>query len=264
MADGRHGLLTMPIGRRDLLASLTMAAFLHPAAGLGPAMAQAAPAQGLAAFRPPARPMIFTRRLRRELKDGAAIEVIRSFRVQFLADPGGGYRVEGEQTLASVSAPPTLAPLARLEEQRVETALFPLRLDARGRIVALPDGRQPADLGTAMAEAFAWAARQPLSADTRVAAQEFAIGLHTVGARMISILPPDIFTGSAAPLERRERLTMPDGGEGLVHVSFNAEGAGGQGLLTRASRIVVTEAAGSRRRSVEEWTLEALPETLPR
>ena len=205
-------------------------------------------------FRPPPGPMLFTRRLVRELPGGAAIVVTRTFRIQFLMG-GGGYRVEGAQTSAHVSAPPSLGALAQMEEQRQETGLFPMQLDGNGRIVAGPGGT-PADLTQAVDEAFAWIARHPMTRSGRGAAQEFVIGLQTVASSITTAVPTDLFTGNSNPMERTQDLTMPDGQPGRVSVSYAGTPCQGGGLLGRAQRIVTTEASGSSLRSIEEWTLE--------
>lgn len=187
--------------------------------------------------------MIFTRRLRRELGDGAAIEVVRTFEIRFLPVPGG-YRVEGAQTSAKVSAPAKLAAFVQLEEQRQETSTFPLLLDAAGRIVGAPPGGQPADMGQAVNETFAWVARNRLPVSTQAAAREFVIGLATVAARISSLLPQDLFTGPAAPIERVQELTMPDGRPGTISVSYAGRVGPTGGLFQHAERVVTTDAGG--------------------
>ena len=237
------------MGRRTVLARIGLIALLPSLAS--PAVAQA---QGPAGFQAPAGPMLFTRRLMRELPDGAAIIVTRTFEIDFLP-MAGGFRVEGRQVAAHVEAPPRLNGLARLEEQRQETGLFPMQLDGAGRIVAGPGG-PPADLGHAVDEAFGWIARNPMRQADHAAAQEFVIGLQTVAARITTALPPDLFTGNPKPLERTQDLTMPDGLPGKISVSYTGTARSGGGLLARAQRIVTTEASGSVLRSVEEWTLQ--------
>lgn len=220
-------------------------------------------AQGNAMFHPPAGPMLFRRRLLRELPGGEAIIVTRIFEIRFhrLA---GGYRVEGAQTRAEVSAPASLGALARLEEQRQETGLFPLHLDANGRIIAGPGGRAASDFATVVDEAFAWLARRPISRADRMQAQEFVIGLQTVASRITTAMPPDLFTGDASPVSRTQPLTMPDGNPGMVSVAYEASARPGGGLLASAERVVTTDAGGSTLRSVEQWTLEPLAQTASR
>lgn len=216
----------------------------------------AASAEPTRPFQPPGnQPMHFTRILRRELGDGAAIEVTRHFVLEF--EPmHDGWRVEGRQTGVHVTAPAALAPLARLEEQRVETGLFPLTLNQQGHIVAGPAGYQPEDLSKAVDAAFAWLARQRADALTLAAAREFAIGLATVGAKLVSQIPPDLFIGATSGVKRSHDLTMPDGQTGRISVSYTGIAQQPGGLLQRAERIVTTQAGSSVRHSREIWMLK--------
>jgi hypothetical protein len=244
--------------RRAVMARIGLLAVLPSLLSTAPAHAEGNPA-----FRPPTGPMLFTRRLLRELPGGAAIIVTRSFRIQFLplAD---GYLVEGSQASAQVSAPATLAAFARLEEQRQETGMFPLRLDASGRIVAGPGEAGRTDFTAVVEETFSWLARQPLARAERMQAQEFVMGLNSVAARITTSMPLDLFTGSTSPVERTQRLTMPDGNPGRISVSYGANPQAGGGILVSAERIVTTDAGGSALRSIEHWTLEPLKTTASR
>ncbi len=163
-----------------------------------------------------------------------------------------------------MSAPAKLAAFTRLEEQRQETSLFPMVLDPAGRIVSGPQGQAPADFAPVVDEAFAWLARNRLPATTQAAAREFTIGLATVAARISAMLPPDLFTGATTPVERAQDLTMPDGKPGRVTVSCAGRSIPAGGLLQYAERVVITDAGGSSRRSVEQWSLEPLPAVVPR
>lgn len=234
---------------RHALAAISLLALLPSLAV--PAEAGSTQAEG---FRPPAGAMVFTRRLVRELPGGEAIIVTRTFEIRFFVG-GGGYRVEGTQTSAHVSAPQSLSGLARLEEQRQETGLFPMVLDASGRIMAGPNGDTP-DLTQAVDEGFAYLARHPLTRPDQKAAQEFLIGLQTVAASITTAMPIDLFTGNPSPLERTQDLTMPDGKPGRVSVSYAGTARQGGGLLAHAQRVVTTQSSGSALRSIEEWTLE--------
>ena len=252
--------MSQSYGRREALGLAAMFAILPAALS---ASGSAALAQATPGFSPPSGPMRFTRRLRRELGDGAAIVVTRQFSLRFVAVPGG-WRVDGEQISAMVDAPPVLGALARLEEQRSETTLFPLMLDSSGRILSGPPGYQPQDMVQAVDEAFAWLARNRLAGATQAAAREFTVGLATVGARLTSQIPPDLFTGSLVRLERSHDLTMPDGQPGKVSVSYGGAPQQRGGLLQRAECIVVTQAGGTVRRSLEEWVLEPMAAPTPR
>lgn len=248
-----------PLDRRAALARFGLFAMLPSLMAGGEALAQASPS----AFIPPAGPALFTRRLVRELPGGAAITVTRLFKLRFLRN-AAGYAVEGTQLSAQVSAPPILANLARVEEQRQETGLFPLQLDESGRIIAGPGGAAVGDFLNAVDEAFAWLARQPITRQDRAQAQEFVIGLQTIAARITTAMPVDLFTGQALPLDRSQPLTMPDGKPGMVKVAYSSSAPKGATVLSSAERIVTTDAGGAQLRSIEQWTLEPMPTTASR
>ena len=108
---------------------------LHLAAGcaLAPALAGRSAAHDVAdvAFDPPPAPLLYTRRLVRELRGGYRLAVTRSFSVRFSPLPAGGYELGGEQVAVEVVAPEKMAPFADLERGRVETGVFPLVHDGR-------------------------------------------------------------------------------------------------------------------------------------
>src|SRR5690606_10377408 len=107
-------------GRREFL-GLASAALLVP---FGPQVrAQSA------GFAPPPGPMHLTRRLRREMVDGTAIEAERLFTIRFVPY-SGGFRIEGrENAPPQITGPAQLEDFLRLERARSETGLFPLTLD---------------------------------------------------------------------------------------------------------------------------------------
>src|SRR5512147_423311 len=100
--------------RRELIRAIAALALL-------PAMPSRAMASMRAArsIAPPPQPMLFARRLTRELSGGYSIVAERSFKVRFVA-LGDGFRIEGEQVSSSVDAPPNLAAYAKIEQERTE------------------------------------------------------------------------------------------------------------------------------------------------
>ena len=107
------------------------AAVLLPALSAAPLGAKAQTVR----FAPPAEPMLYTRRLERQLPGGAAFTVSRSFEVRFLRN-GEGYRVEGRQVDVEVEAPEVLAAFARIEREREELRTFVNALhQSAGRLV---------------------------------------------------------------------------------------------------------------------------------
>ena len=111
-------------------------------------------------FAPPSTPMLYTRRLERSLVGGASLTVTRRFAVRFVLE-ADGFRVDGEQVDVTVEAPPQLATLAELERERVETGLFPLRLDPAGTIVGQSPTGVSAQLDAAVREVTAQIERGP-------------------------------------------------------------------------------------------------------
>src|SRR5688572_7537209 len=89
------------LGRRALL-GLAGAAAALPLFRTGSAAAQPA-----SRFAPPSGPMRYTRRLERELVDGARLVVSRGFAVRFVPE-ADGFRVDGEQVDSAVDAPAAL------------------------------------------------------------------------------------------------------------------------------------------------------------
>ena len=210
-------------------------------------------AQSLAPF----GPMRFTRRLRRDLPDGQAIDVVRSFHIRFTRTDAG-FLVEGDQIGAQVDAPPALAPLARIEQDRIETTLFPMYLDASGLIVAGPTGQIPADMGEAFGEALGMIAQSGLSSRAQVSAREFVLGLQLVANRIASLAPPQLFTGLREAWTDERDLPLPDGQRGTVSVRFTHTAHPASGLLDHAERRVITRIGGAERHTLEEWSLSPM------
>ncbi len=243
------------MSRQDRRSMLRMAI----GAALAPVLASralATPGQSTLpiAIAPPGGTMVFRRELDRQLGGSAHLVVTREFAVRFLPRPGG-YEVSGRQLSAHVDAPANLADLARLEEQRVERGIFPLRLDSGGLILD-GEANQP---GEEIESAFRIAAqRLGLANGTQDGADELAQlveAMHRAGSGITSELPADLF----APLEQERRqerqIALPWGGEGMVHMLFNADRDSRTGLMRRASREIVTELMGDRRRTLESWQL---------
>lgn len=201
--------------------------------------------------------MDFTRRLRRELPGGAAIDVLRSFRIRF-SRMTGGFRVDGEQLGAHVDAPTSLASLARLEQERVETGLFPMLLDASGIIVAGPSGRIPSDMSEAVTEALGMIAQSRLSSAGQASAREFVLGLQLVASHITSLVPPQLFIGLQQAYADTRDLPLPDGQRGSVSVQFTHSPDPISGLLDHAERVVITRVGGAERRTLEEWRMAPL------
>lgn len=242
--------------RRGAIARIAALALLPALAGGVPSQAWAERAQ---IFSPPESPMLFTRTLRRELAPGAVIEVIRRFEIRFLRN-AGGFRVDGRELGCDVTAPPSLAMLAQIEQNRREEGLFPMQLDPAGTILSSPLGpAAPESMALAVDEALARIGRSHLPAEERANAREFVLGLQMLGSGLTSRLPLRLFTGFAETSQEEREVPLPDGGFGQLRVTVSATSSPRANLLDHGERIVVTQVGGSERRWIEQWSLAPLP-----
>lgn len=240
-----------PGGDRRAILRWGMAAALAPllASRAGPAMA----ADGKV-IAPPAGPMMFVRRLERQLPDGSKLIVARSFVLSFTAAPIG-WRVTGYQAGVTVDAPARVAALAALERQRVETGLFPFALDRAGLIVGGPTLRPARELDQAVAIVRRELDKDPLVADEREELDAFIRAVHDAGIKMTAQFPNDLFAPREQVRHGERELTLPDGGEGTIAVSFSALIDLATGLMRDARREIVTAIAEDRRITREDWRL---------
>lgn len=230
-------------------------AILFTATGALAASAMAAPAVGGARFAPPSRhPLILARKVVRELPGGAAIVAIRRYRV-FFRPVDGGWQLDGALIASEIDAPPRLAAIAALERDRADDGLFPINLDHAGRIIAEP----AADMGRAAVGGALDAAKRSAS---RVAASAPADGfLAQIGAAATSPQggltrwPQALFLPHGLSGTSEQAFSLPDGSLGSVQISLQSEPAPGMATMGHAARVVVTQAAGTRRVAREEWTL---------
>lgn len=172
--------------RREML-KLALGASLLP---LLASQGVSAATSGTSPIRPPWGSMLYRRRLVRGLPGGANFTVAREFRVRF--EPvASGFILSGTQVSAHVEAPEALASFAAIEEQRVETGMFPLMLNASGQIV---EGN--ADLSASAAEQAMRDVRErfPVKAGSQPnEAVDFIEALHSTGTKLTAELPKDLF-----------------------------------------------------------------------
>lgn len=238
-------------GRRVLLHLAGMAVTL-PLIGI-----LSVAAQPTGRFAPPPGPMLYTRRLERELAGGASLTVSRSFAVRFVPE-ADGFRVDGEQVSVEVAAPEALDSLARLERERIETGLFPLLLDAAGAIRGVSHAAQGEQLDEAVRDVTERIERGEHTPAERDALRAFVEAVHRSAVELVTELPRDLFAPGAAPREERRAIALPGGETGQVRLTFSAERDPATGLMRTARRVVVTEVAGDLRRTVESWSLTPL------
>lgn len=198
---------------------------------------------------PPATDMIYRRTLQRQLPGGIMLATTRDFRVRFTSSAMGGYWVDGSQVSARVDAPANLASLARLEEQRVESGIFPLALDQQGLIVDGADVPINHQLVLALEDV-----RQRFAGEGGEV-RDLLDALDASSARLIAYLPQDLFAPPENAMEQRQTITLPWGQTGEVRVRFAASRSPDTHLMRLATREVVTMLEGQERRSTERWEL---------
>ena len=244
--------MSAPDRRRLLL----MAGALLPALASRPVFGQPlnGPLERPRAFAPPARQMVYTRRLVRELAGGAQMSVERRFAVRFEHLPGGGFLVEGEQIGVEVAAPDKLARLAELERQRIEHGIFPVHLDARGWIVSGTLEEDVPAIQAAFDHVMQAVETLDISAQERAGVRDFIAAIHQAGGTIISSLPTDLFAPADGDRTDRREITLPMG-EGTIATHFTARRNLATGLMEHARREVITSLADEKRRTTEEFTL---------
>lgn len=209
-------------------------------------------------LRLPTAPLRLERRLERMLDETAAISVERSWTVQFERQ-ARGIILTGTQIAAAVNAPPNLAELARIEQQRNASTLFPIMLSETGLILS-PAGTPPYDdtVAAAVRAAEAIIARQSAPADERARKSHYLALLHRAGSGALDTLPADLFFPAGIPVERADTITLADGLTGSFSLTYIAQPQGDAPWLHRAERRITTRVAGLERGSSEVWTLRPM------
>jgi len=212
-------------------------------------------------FVAPDIPFILKRELRRPLFDGKEVVLRRTYRIHFMPDDGG-YRVEGELIDVAVEAPPKLAPLAEVERKRVQKGLFPMHLDANGRLrenASAPD-QGVAQRALSISDEMIDGVRldDTARADIRNFTREALVG----GSE--DHWPADLFHPACGLRSDTSHFNVPNGGGGSIIVSIDA-GCDPRGLLKSLERMVTTNIGSEKRMTRELWTLSkdvpALPQT---
>lgn len=234
--------------RRAMLAALLGLSAATGLAGL-PAPLRAAP------LRLPDTPLRLERRLARALGETATLVVERSWEVRF-ARQGRGIIVTGSQIAASVDAPPHLAELAAIEQQRDTSAMFPLMLTDSGLIMGSSGAENSnADITAALRAAETLIAQQPAPADARARNLQYLALLHRAGAGAFDRLPADLLFPIGTPIDRAETITLPGGLTGSYTLAYDARAQGSAPWLDQAERRVLTRIAELERYSTERWRL---------
>ncbi len=237
------------IRRAVLLAGA--AALLPLTASGSPARAEGEPG---AHFDAPRQPLILTRTLWRSLHDGAQIMVRRRYALRIVAS-GDGYRIDGRQLDVTVDAPAEVAALAGIERARIDETMFPMQLDARGHIAALPAPAAAADparqAGIDLSRRMVREAALPAAARLEAERQITAIA----GAGASSTWPLDLFDPSGADFTDRREIALPGGARGTVEVAVRHFSGSADAGAREVERTITTRLDGTARVSREVWTL---------
>ena len=240
-------------------ARLRNAAWLAGAAIVVPgilpgALMPAAGAVESAQFFPPSAPMVLTRTVRRPLPDGAEVLSLRRYEIRIIPD-GAGYRVDGVLIATDVQAPPSLQRLAALERARLDDGMFPMRLDAAGKL--LPRETVPA--GAASRKAVELALQHVRKAGLAPAeADKASAFIRQIGASSgRTAWPDDLFSPAVGQRRQTQTIPLPNGAQGQVEIDIDASAQGGSGLLASFSRTVTTRLGSDARVTEETWTLTA-------
>jgi hypothetical protein len=234
---------------------------LAGAAALLPVVAGQVSAQSIAVasqpFAPPETPQVLTRTVWRTLGDGEQIIVRRRYEVQF-SRRADGFSLDGRQLDAAVEAPPVLAGLAEIERKRNDEGMFPLLIDAAGRIRQTPRAQEASH---ALRETARDQAQRLISATPNVppaqdASPDFLAQLAAQGAMVA--WPADLFNPAGGERLERRSIALPGGQEGEVAVSVRVVEPPHLGAPRSVERTITTVLAGTSRTSREQWTLAPL------
>lgn len=201
--------------------------------------------------------MRLSRILTRDLRGSASLRVFREWQIAF-ADQGRGIAITGRQVSARVEAPPPLGQLAKIEESRDTSAMFPVLLSDSGMIVAAGASTREEDLNFAVRKAQAMIASAPMPENEKARHQLYLAQLQRSGASLLDQMPPDLFFPDERDVKSIQEISLPGDLIGEFELTYNAFTKPGAAWLLRAMREVVTRIGSDERRSIEEWTMEAL------
>lgn len=203
-------------------------------------------------FTPPGRPLIVTRTVVRTLQDGNAIVARRSYRITFEPD-GEDFAVSRTLISSEISAPLALQAIAELERRRTEPQSMTMVVDRHGiaRVRSPAPPAQPLQVGVDLArELISDTAVEPSDkrdADTFVS-QTAAHGVPVPW-------PADLFSPAAVDFDDSRAVALGGGASGTVSVAHRIKARLPNGAPAAFEREIVTEIAGSRQVSHEEWTI---------
>lgn len=206
-------------------------------------------------FRPQAGSYRLARRVSRQLGAGATLMVERAWTIE-LTSQEGGFLVAGRQAGVTVDAPPSLAFLAQLEQDRIEEGMFPIMLDQTGVMAFAPAGQADEVVAQAVDQV-----RQLLTVDRardtagKEQGNRFLDTLQQAGQAALAAWPPTLFAPGTQDHTDERTVDLPDGTLGVVRVRTVALSDPRTGLLERFERQVETRFGGDRRVGVEAFFL---------
>jgi hypothetical protein len=196
--------------------------------------------------------LTLTRTVYRSLSDGKEIVVTRRYAIRF-SPVADGFRLDGEFIGAEVDAPPALAGLAEIERRRVDTGLFPARLDSHGLIRSMGGAIDAETKQKTVDTAGLLLAKVPMSGEAK--RERVALVTQLTNSSVPSAWPRFLFNpGSGERIDTR-KVPLPDGSQGEVEVRVYAEGLMPGGMAHKVERVITTRLEGTTRVSREVWTL---------
>jgi hypothetical protein len=206
-------------------------------------------------FAAPSDPVVLTRVVRRGLPDGKEVVSRRTYSVRFSRD-GDGFLVEGELISSEVDMPPSLSAFAEIERARPDLGLFPIHLDANGRIVDQQPVKPSVAGQAAVAAGIDRLRRAPLSDSERNEAAAFLRQVLERDGAMVQ-WPTDLFHPTPGQQRSTRQMKLPDGRSGSVTVAIEVRVNEPGGLLEQFDRTIVTQLEGSQRTVRETWLLHS-------
>lgn len=198
--------------------------------------------------------MTLSRSVERSLVDGSTIVVERTWKVMF-ARQGTGARITGQQSLAKVIAPPSLANLARIEEARSTDAMFPMLLSDRGTLVTTGEYVLEQDLARIAREAEQMVRTRQLGSDRKAEQLQYLVLMQRSAGRLIEQLPSDLFYPSTPKVRLAKPISLPDGQKGEFELVYETRRAPGRAWLAFAERRIITRLGATEQQSREIWTM---------
>lgn len=239
----------MGLTRRRLIASAALAQ-LFALGWARPAMGQS----GSARFAPAAGPYRLTRTVERQLGRAGKLVVARTWALTF-TQQARGFGVTGAQTGVTIDAPPVLAPLAQIERERVEEAMFPLLLDGSGVMAARAAGRSDDAVAEAVEAVRARLATQQFTAGDLALASQFMDSLQAAGHSALAAWPLDLFApGNRSATDRRE-VALPGGTTGTLTIATTAAADPATGVMQHFERRIDTVVSGLTKTGKERFDL---------